>query len=200
MVHEQMVRLRSIMINTLWIIIGIVALIVVYVWFTYNSLVATKVRVAQSWKDIDIQLKKRYDLLPDLVETAKKAAALDKEVLTEVTRLRSEGMKAAQKGLDPAERGAIEGRLSTLMRDIKVQIEAYPEIKAHEELLKLMGDVSGIEDKIAYARQFYNANVGEYNTKVKLFPAVLVASFLGFTPAHYFEAEEKEREDIKVKL
>ena len=188
------------MINTLWIIIGIVVLVAVFVWFTYNSLVSAKVRVAQSWKDIDVQLKKRYDLLPDLVTTAKKAAALDKEILTEVTRLRSEGMKAAEKRLDPAERGAIEEKLSTLMRDVKVQIEAYPEIKAHQELSRLMADVSGIEDKIAYSRQFYNANVADYNTKVKVFPAVLIAPFLGFTPAHYFEAEEKEREDIEVTL
>lgn len=188
------------MIDTLWIIIGIIAFVVVYVWFTYNSLVTAKVRVAQSWRDIDVQLKKRYDLLPDLVTTAKKATTLDKEILTEVTRLRSEGMKAAQKGLDPAERGMIEEKLSSLMRDIKVQIEAYPEIKAHQELLSLMGDVSDIEDKIAYARQFYNSNAADYNTKIKLFPAVIVASLSGFSSAHYFEAEEKEREDIEVKL
>ncbi|NIT03907.1 LemA family protein, partial [Candidatus Saccharibacteria bacterium] len=137
------------MIDATWIILGAIAVIIVYVWVTYNSLVALKVRVTQSWKDIDIQLKKRYDLLPDLVTTAKKAAALDKEILTEVTRLRSEGMKAAQKGLDPAERGAIEEQLSSVMRDIKVQIEAYPDIKAHQELLRLMSDVSDIEDKIA---------------------------------------------------
>lgn len=188
------------MINPTLLVIGIVVLVAVYVWFTYNSLVALKVRVAQSWKDIDIQLKKRYDLLPDLVTTAKKAAALDKEILTEVTQLRSEGMKAAKKGMDPAERGAIEEKLSSVMRDIKVQVEAYPDIKAHQELLRLMVDVSDIEDKIAYARQFYNSNVADYNTKIKLFPAVLIASLLGFTPAHYFEAEEKEREDIEVKL
>jgi len=188
------------LIDPLLIIVGVIFLVAVYVWSTYNSLVALKVRVAQSWKDIDIQLKKRYDLLPDLVTTAKKAAALDKEILTEVTQLRSEGMKAAKKGLDPAERGAIEEKLSSVMRDIKVQIEAYPEIKAHQELLRLMANVSDIEEKIAYARQFYNSNVADYNTKVKLFPAVLIASFLGFTPAHYFEAEEKEREDVEVKL
>lgn len=188
------------MINTLWIVLGVAALVVIFVWATYNSLVVAKVRVTQSWKDIDIQLKKRYDLLPDLVTTAKKAAALDKEILTEVTRLRSEGMKAAKAGADPEARGAIEAKLSSLMRDVKVQVEAYPDIKAHGELTKLMGGVTEIEDKIAYARQFYNANAGEYNTKVKVFPAVLIASMLGFTPAHYFEAEEKEREDVKVSL
>jgi LemA protein len=188
------------MTTTTLIILGAAALIVLFVWATYNSLVAAKVRITQSWKDIDIQLKKRYDLLPDLVTTAKKAAALDKEILTKVTQLRSEGMKAAKAGADPAKRGAIEGELSTLMRDVKVQVEAYPDIKAHTELLDLMGKVTDIEDKIAYARQFYNANAGEYNTKVKVFPAVLIASVFGFTPAHYFEAEGEEREDVKVEL
>jgi LemA protein len=86
------------------------------------------------------------------------------------------------------------------MRDVKVQVEAYPDIKAHKELLDLMGKVTDIEDKIAYARQFYNANAGEYNTKVKVFPAVLIASMFGFAPAHYFEAEGEEREDVKVEL
>jgi LemA protein len=188
------------MIDTIYIVLGAVAVIVIFVWATYNSLVATKVRVTQSWKDIDIQLKKRYDLLPDLVTAAKKATALDKEILTKVTKLRSDGMKAAKAGADPTARGKIEGELSTLMRDVKVQVEAYPDIKSHKELLDLMGKVTDIEDKIAYARQFYNAVVGEYNTKVKVFPAVLIASMLGFTPAHYFEAEESEREDVKVEL
>ena len=188
------------MIDTVFIVLGVAAALLVYVWITYNSLVTARIRVTQSWKDIDIQLKKRYDLLPDLVESAKKATALDKEVLTEVTRLRSEGMKAAQKGVDPAERGVIEEQLSSLMRDVKVQVEAYPDIKSHQELLRLMSDGGDIEDKIAYPRQFYNSNAAEYNTKIKLFPAVLVASVLGFSPAHYFEAEEKEREDVKVKL
>jgi len=188
------------MTTTALVILGVLALIVAFVWATYNSLVTAKVRVTQAWKDIDIQLKRRYDLLPDLVATAKKAAALDERILTEVTRLRSEGMKAAGKGLDPEQRGAIEGKLSTLMRDVKVQIEAYPDIKAHGELLDLMGKVTDIEEKIAYSRQFYNASAGEYNTKIKVFPAVLLTSIFGFTPAHYFEAEGKEREDVEVKL
>lgn len=182
------------------IILGVLALIVVFIWTTYNGLVTAKVRVEQSWKDIDIQLKKRYDMLPDLVETAKKAAALDEKILTEVTRLRSEGMKGAAEGATPAARSEIEGRLSALMRDVKVQVEAYPDIKAHGELQSLMDSVSDIEDKIAYARQFYNSNVGDYNTKIRIFPAVLIANSLGFKPAEFFEAPEEERKDIKVEF
>lgn len=184
----------------MFILLIIIVGIVVFVWSTYNSLVTTKVRVEQSWKDIDIQLKKRYDLLPDLVETAKKAAALDEKILTEVTRLRSEGMKEAAEGASPAKRSQVETQLSSMMRDIKVQIEAYPDIKAHGELQSLMDSVSDIEDKIAYARQFYNSNAGEYNTKVRVFPAVLIASVLGFKSVEYFEAPEEERKDVKVEF
>jgi len=180
------------------IILVIIAVIVVLIYTTYNGLVTAKVRVDQSWKDIDIQLKKRYDLLPDLVETAKKATALDEKILTEVTRLRSEGMKVAATESTPAKRSQIEGQISSMMRDIKIQVEAYPDIKSHGELQSLMDSVSDIEDKIAYARQFYNANTGEYNTKVRVFPAVLIAGMLGFKSAEYFEAPEEERKDVKV--
>ncbi len=175
-------------------------LIVAFLIVTYNMLIKARVRVEQSWKDIDIQLKKRYDLLPDLVETAKKAAALDEKILLEVTKLRSAGMQEAAEGKSPAERSGIESQLSGLLKDIKVQVEAYPDIKAHGELSKLMDNVTDIEEKIAYARQFYNSNVGDFNTKIKVFPAMLIAGMLGFREAEYFEATEIEREDIKVDL
>lgn len=182
------------------IILALLLLAAFFVWMIYNGLVTAKVRAEQSWKDIDIQLKKRYDLLPDLVETAKKAAALDERILTEVTRLRGEGMKAVESGAGLAERAKVEGQISTLMRDVKIQVEAYPDIKAHQELAKLMDNVTDIEEKIAYARQFYNSNAGDYNTKVKLFPAVLLANTLGFKEADYFGAPEEEKKDVKVSL
>lgn len=182
---------------TLPILIAAVAL-VGYVVGVYNSLIKAKVRVDQSWKDIDIQLKKRYDLLPDLVETAKRAAALDERILTEVTRLRNMGMSESNAG--PAERAAVEGQLSGLMRDVKVQVEAYPDIKSHAELTKLMDNVTDIEEKIAYSRQFYNSNVGDFNTKLKVFPTVIFGNMLGFKDAEYFEATAQEKEDIKVDL
>lgn len=178
----------------------VLALLAFFVWAIYNDLVTARVRVEQSWKDIDIQLKKRYDLLPDLVETAKKAAALDERILTEVTQLRSEGMKAAESGVNLAERAKVENQLSTLMRDVKVQVEAYPNISAHQELAKLMDNVTDIEEKIAYARQFYNGNAGDYNTKIKLFPAILLTGALGFKGVEYFGATEEEKQDVKVVL
>jgi len=186
---------------TLLIIIGVIILAVVgYIFLLYNSLITARVRVQQSWKDIDIQLKKRYDLLPDLVETAKKATALDEKILTEVARLRSEGMREDAEKQSLSERSKVENQLSSLMRDIKVQVEAYPDIKSHTELSNLMDRVSDIEEKIAYARQFYNTNVGEFNTKIQVFPGVVVASLFGFKTAEFFEAPAEEREDVKVEL
>ena len=177
---------------------GIVVAVLAFLGVTYNMLTIARVRVGQAWNDIDIHLKKRYDLLPDLVETAKKAAALDEKILLEVTRLRSEGMQEAQQGAGPAERSGVETQLSGLMRDIKVQVEAYPDIKAHAELLKLMDSVTDIEDKIAYARQFYNSVVGDYNTKIKVIPTVFVASMMGFSPAEFFAATDEERQDVVI--
>jgi len=184
--------------NGLTVLVVLVGLILLYVWSTYNSLVTAKVRVDQSFKDIDIQLKKRYDLLPDLVETAKKATNLDEKIFIEVARVRSQAMEAQSAGASLAQRAEAENKLTGMMRDIKVTVEAYPDIKSHGELIDLMSRVSDIEEKIAYARQFYNSNVGDYNAKVKLFPAVVVAGNLGFKEVEYFAAPEEEKKDVKV--
>lgn len=182
------------------ILIGVIVVIGLYVLATYNGLVTAKVRVDQSLKDIDVQLKKRYDLLPDLVETAKKATNLDEKILTEVTRLRSQAMQAEESHAPIADRAQVENRLSSMVRDIKVSVEAYPDIKSHTELGSLMESVTAIEEKIAYARQFYNSNAADYNTKVSLFPGVLFAGALGFRPADYFTAPEGEKADVKVQF
>ena len=180
----------------IWIII-LVIVAVLYLFATYNGLVTARVRVDQSFKDIDVQLKKRYDLLPDLVETAKKATGLDEKIFTEVTRLRADAMKSQEQG-NLIDRAKVENQISTLMRDVKVAVEAYPDIKSHGELGSLMESVTAIEEKIAYARQFYNGNVGDYNTKIKVFPNVLFASSLGFKDAEYFSAPDEEKVDVKV--
>lgn len=181
-------------------LIFLVLLVLIFVFLigAYNSLTKAKVRVEQSWKDIDIQLKKRYDLLPDLVATAKKATALDEKILLEVTRLRSQGMQEAKEGQTPAQRAEVETQISSLIRDIKIQVEAYPDIKSHGELSQLMDSVTDIEDKIAYARQFYNSNVGDFNMKIKIFPTVLVANPLGFKEAEYFAATNEEQKDVQI--
>ncbi len=180
------------------VLIILIAVVLLYVFTTYNLFVTAKVRVQQSFRDIDIQLKKRYDLLPDLVETAKKAANLDEKIFTEVARLRSEAIQAKDSGVPLSQRAEVENKLSGMMRDIKVAVEAYPDIKSHGELLDLMSKVSDIEEKIAYSRQFYNSNVADYNTKIKLFPAMIIASNMGFKEEEFFAAPEEEKVDVKV--
>lgn len=178
----------------------ILIVILLYIWSMYNTLVVAKTRVDESYSGIDVQLKKRYDLLPDLVETAKRAAALDEKILIEITRLRSQAMEASQKGQTADKRAEVENKLSTLMRDVKVQIENYPNIKAHQELSLLMDRVTDIEEKIAYARQFYNTNVQDYNRLIQSFPNVFLAQRFNFEKIPYFQAEEAEKKDIKVKF
>lgn len=180
--------------------LGILALVAGFVWLTYNSLVALRMRVKEAWSDIDVQLKKRYDLLPDLIETARKATAVDEDILTKVTKLRSNAMEEAAKGKSPEDRGKVEEALSSAVKDIKIQVEAYPDIKSHGELNNLMDKTTEIEEKISYSRRFYNSNVLSYNTKVKLFPAVILAGMFGFTDEPFFVASETEREDVVVKL
>lgn len=172
--------------------------VLLYLWSLYNGLVVSKKRVEVSWNDIDIQLKKRYDLLPDLVETAKKAANLDESIFTKVAQLRSQAMSASAEHADLSQRAALETQLSNAVNGLKVAVEAYPDIKSHTELLQLMNLNRDLEDKIAYSRQFYNQNVLDYNTRIEVFPAVLFAKSMGFQPAKAFEAMANEREDVKV--
>jgi len=182
------------------IVLAGIAGIVGFIWLTYNKLITLRMRVKEAWADIDVQLKKRYDLLPDLIETARKATAVDEDILTKVTKLRSSAMEEATKGKSVEERSKVENEISNAMRSIKIQVEAYPDIKSHGELNNLMEKVTEIEEKIAYARRFYNGNVMSYNTQIKLFPAVVIAGALHFETEAFFEATEDEKEDVKVKL
>lgn len=172
--------------------------IIIFIWGTYNSLVTLRMRVKEAWSDIDVQLKKRYDLLPDLIETVRKATKVDEDILTKVTELRTKAMEDASKGLDPKSRGQVESQISNALSGLKVQVEAYPDLKSHTELNNLMDKVTEIEEKIAYSRRFYNGNVMSYNTRIKVFPNVLIANTLGFNEESFFEAEESEKADIKV--
>ena len=171
-----------------------------FVWMTYNALVGLRMRVKEAWADIDVQLKKRYDLLPDLIETAKRATAVDENILTKITELRSQAMEDATKGVNLEERANVENQLSSMMRDVKVQVEAYPDIKSHQELLNLMDKVTEIEEKIAYARRFYNGNVMSYNGKILMFPSNLIAGIFNFKEEQFFAATEEEKKDIQVKF
>lgn len=184
--------------ETMTIIIGALVALAGYFIYAYNGLVTLRERVKEALADIDVQLKKRYDLLPDLIATAKKAVKVDEDIFTKITALRSKAISMDHDLKNIKEVSAVENQISTAVRGLQIQVEAYPDIKSHGELNKLMDMVTEIEEKISYSRRFYNTIVQKFNIAVKTFPTVLIASLLGFKPADFFEANETEREDIKI--
>jgi len=183
------------MFTPFWLVIlGIPALIALFLWFLYNSLVTGRARVDEAWSGIDVQLKRRSSLIPNLVETVKGYAGHEKELFENVANARSALLNA--KGA--AQSAAADNQLSGVLKTLFAVAENYPELKANENFKHLQEELSDAEDKIAYSRQFFNSNVMSYNVKIKQFPAVLVASSLGFKAYEFFEAAESDRQDIKV--
>jgi LemA protein len=180
---------------TVLIILGILAAgLIVYLIITYNSLVGLKARVAESWSGIDVQLKRRSSLIPNLVETVKGYAGHEKDVLTQVTEARAALVQAGS----PKEKAEADTMLTGALKSLFAVSEAYPDLKANENFMSLQRDLTDTEDKIAYARQYYNGNVREFNVKIQVFPNVIIANSLGFQPAEFFEAEADSRQDISV--
>ena len=180
------------------IVIGVVVAVVVVIGAIlvgmYNGLVRARLRVREAWSGIDVQLKRRASLIPNLVETVKGYAAHEREVLENVTRARSMLQQAA----GPAQAAEANNMLTQTLRSLFAVAEAYPDLKANENFLDLQNELSDTEDKIAYARQFYNTNVLSYNTKTETFPTVIFANMFNFEAAEFFEAEEEARQDVKV--
>ncbi|KXK25862.1 MAG: LemA family protein [candidate division WS6 bacterium OLB20] len=160
----------------------------------YNGLVRAKVLVDEAWSGIDVQLKRRYDLIPNLVETVKGYASHEKSTFEEVTKLRSMAMQAT----DVAEKSKLENQLTNTLKSLFAVAENYPELKANENFLNLQGTLNEIETEIQGARRYYNGAVRDFNTKIMVFPNNLIAGMLGFTAREFFEAEEGERENVKV--
>jgi len=179
-----------------WIILGAIVLIGIFLWALYNGLVTAKVRVEESWSGIDVQLKRRSSLIPNLVEAVKGYAKHEKEVFENVTKARSAllGAKGAK------EAAQADNMLSGALKTLFAVAEAYPALRASENFKQLQEELSDTESKIAYARQFYNSNVMDFNTKIRVFPNVLLAGPLGFKPAEFFEAEEEEKKEVEVKF
>lgn len=181
--------------NTMTIIIAVViGAIVLFVLYLYNSLISSRLRVKEAFSQIDVQLKRRTDLIPNLVETVKGYAKHEKGVFEKVTELRSELMKA--KG--PQEKAEVNNMLSSTLKSLFAVAEAYPELKASENFKELQQELEDTENKIAYSRQFYNSNVLDYNTKLQVFPNVIFAKLLNFHPAEFFAATEAEKKEVKV--
>jgi len=184
----------------LWIILGVIGLIVLWLIVTYNSLIILRNRTDEAWSDIDVQLKRRYDLIPNLVETVKGYAAHEREVFERVTQARTAAM-AAEKSGNPAEISKAENFLAGTLKTLFAVAENYPDLKASQNFLQLQDELSDTENKIQAARRFYNGNVRDFNIKIQKFPNNLVAGPLGFKPREFFEIEEpKEREAVAVKF
>lgn len=180
-----------------WFILIIFGAIIFWLILTYNNLITLKNRAKEAWADIEVQLKRRYDLIPNLVETVKGYAAHEKEVFEKVTEARTRAMGAETL----EERGKAENALSETLKSLFAVAENYPNLRASENFQKLQDELTDTEDKIQAARRFYNGNVRDLNIKIESFPANIVASLFGFAKMEFFEiAEAAAREPVKVKF
>jgi len=173
----------------LYILLGLIVAVGLYVLFTYNSLVALRNRVSESWSDIQVQMKRRYDLIPNLVEAVKGYAGHEKKLLEAVTQTRVAAMGNSG---SPAEQAKSENMLEGALKSLFAVSENYPDLKANQNFLHLQGELAQVEDKIQYSRRYYNANVLNTNVKVEQFPSNLVAQKFGFIQAEFFELDSGE--------
>ncbi|MGB4864210.1 MAG: LemA family protein [Tepidiformaceae bacterium] len=179
---------------TLVIIVVVVLVLVFALMGMYNGLARARIRVKEAWSGIDVQLKRRSSLIPNLVETVKGYAAHEKEVLENVTRARAMLDRAGS----PGEAAQADNMLTGALRSLFAVAEAYPDLKANQNFLELQRELTDTEDKIAYSRQFYNANVRTYNEKTATVPSSIIAGMFNFEPAEFYEAEEGARADVQV--
>ena len=178
------------------VLAALVLLPVVVIWTTYNRLVSLRQRVRDAWSGIDVQLKRRASLVPNLVESVKGYAAHERTVFENVTKARAALMSAGT----PGQAAQADNMLTGALKSLFAVAEAYPLLRANENFLQLQKELSDLEAKIAYARQFYNTNVRDLNTSVQQFPALIIARGFGFKEEGYFEAEEAARADVAVKF
>jgi len=183
--------------TALYIVLGIAAVFILWVIATFNKLVALVNRGKEAWADIDVQLKRRYDLIPNLVETVKGYAAHEKSVFEEVTKARSAAMQA-----DGAEeQGKAENMLTGALKSLFAVSEAYPDLKANENFLNLQNELTDTENKIQAARRFYNSVVRDLNTALEVFPTNMIAGMFNFAKREFFELEEEAAKDpVKVSI
>ena len=176
----------------LLIALGVVIVIGLILVGIYNGMVRSRNKVDEAWSGIDVQLKRRHDLVPNLIETVKGYAAHEREVLTAVTEARTR----AQAASTPAQASAAEGMLGQALGRLFAVAEAYPDLKASENFRQLQAELSGLETEIASARRVYNGNVQDYNTRIQTFPAVVFAGMFGFTQREFFEIEDAAERDV----
>jgi LemA protein len=177
-----------------WILLGIVVVLLLWLVVIYNRLVSLRQTCAQSWADIEVQLKQRHELIPNLVETVKGYAAHERGTLDAVISARN----AAANARGPEQAGAAEGQLGAALGRLFALSEAYPDLKANTNFLALQGELSTVENALAAARRFFNNSVGEYNASIQSIPAVFFAGSVGFSPRGFFELDEAERAMTKT--
>lgn len=178
------------------IVLGAAALLIIFLWSLYNGLVTARERIREAWSGIEVQLKRRSSLIPNLMETVKGYAKHEKSVFENVTKARSAMLGAKS----PREKAAADNMLTGALKTLFAVAEAYPKLEASENFKELQQELSDTETKIAASRQFYNANVLDYNTKIKVFPNVLIAGMFNFKPEEFFDADEEAKKEIKVKF
>jgi len=182
--------------STLIIFVGVVVVLGLVIVVIYNGLIRSKNQVEEAWSDINVQLKRRYDLIPNLVSTVKGYAAHERELFEKVTQARTAAIGAQS----PKEQAQAENMLSGALKTLFAVAENYPDLKANQNFLELQRELSDTENKIQSARRFYNGNVRDFNTKIQVFPTNLFAKMLGFRPYEFFEIEEGEKENVKVEF
>jgi LemA protein len=179
-----------------WIVLGVVVLLVIYVIVAYNGLVRLRNRIDNAWAQIDVQLRRRYDLIPNLVETVKGYASHERGTFEAVTKARADAINAT----GVAEQAQAENMISGALKSLFAVAEAYPDLKANQNFLSLQEELTATEGRIAYARQFYNDEVLKLNTKIQTFPTNMLAGAFGFKEREYFEADDTSRGPVSVQF
>ncbi|HPL93237.1 MAG TPA: LemA family protein [bacterium] len=182
--------------TALWIVLGVVAALVLWAIGVYNGLIKLKVRTEEAASDIDVQLKRRHDLIPNLVNTVKGYASHEEKTFTAVIEARNKAMAAQTMG----EKAEAENMLSNTLKSIFALAEAYPDLKANQNFLHLQSELVDTEDKIQASRRFYNANARDFNTKMQVFPNNILANMFGYKKFDFYEAVEAERQNVNVQF
>jgi len=184
----------------LYVVLGIIVVVAIAVISMYNGLIRLKNRVDEAWSDIDVQLKRRYDLIPNLISTVKGYASHEQATFEKVVNARVAAMSAQESG-DAEAQGQAENALSSTLKSIFALAENYPDLKANTNFLELQRELSDTENKIQASRRFYNGNVRDFNTKIQVFPNNMIAGYLKFTARKFFEIEnEVEKQNVEVKF
>ncbi len=182
--------------NLTWLIAIIIIVLLLYIIVVYNSLIKLKNRTEEALSDIDVQLKRRHDLIPNLVEVVKQYAKYEQSTLEKVIQARNQAMNATTM----QDKSQAENMLTNTLKSLFALSENYPDLKANQNFLQLQDELSDTENKIQAARRFYNTNVRDFNTKVQTFPTNIFAKILNFKPYEFFEIEEEERQNVQIKF